>query len=545
MNYLRITFFTLIVFLSLSVCSKDIGQVDSLQETVLNIYDDLLRTTVRVEVGSSGASAVLVSEDGYILTAAHVMDAVGGEETEVRLHDGSTYTAKCLGKDDLGDYGLMKIQTSKKLPYAPMGKVSALGKDDACLMFGHPATSEKERPAIGRIGFYEGINNDGYLKTSCIMMPGDSGGPIFNLKGELIGICSYINRGLNMNFYASIDNVKKNWERLVAGEVINIGEFHYDFSIAAAPENQGSHVLKGGKGALLTVMHSKSEKYQQAVVSIESNKAGILNQTYGTIFRSNGYVLAKSSEINDADLYCTLFNGERYEAKLLGRDEANDVVVLKINPSQKIESISINSDKELAVGYFVTTVLPGSESNSLVGIVGLDTRKILNKDTGFFGIQFSSREDLLLSYVDPYGAAAKGGLRNGDVITSFDKQKVQTRSDFYKYLPDTRPNQKVLIGVQRGGVEKELEVVLGKRRTLGNHPASASESNTVRDGFPNAFTHDIPILPTQCGTPVVNLEGEVIGINIARKNRVSTLAIPLGHLNQIVQNIINETGHKM
>ena len=55
----------------------------------------------------------MISEDGYILTAAHVVDAVGGKKAKVRLYDGTVYTAVCMGKENTSDYGLMKLNLLK------------------------------------------------------------------------------------------------------------------------------------------------------------------------------------------------------------------------------------------------------------------------------------------------------------------------------------------------------------------------------------------------------------------------------------------------
>ncbi len=534
-SHLKKTVLLLTVMASFGSFSQSGQRVEQLQETVLTIYDELLGLTVRVEVGSSGASAVVVSEDGYLLTAAHVIDAVGGEDVEVRLHDGSVYTAQCLGKSELGDYGLMKIEPKRKLAYAKLGTASDLVKDDACLMFGHPSTSEKDRPAIGRIGFYKGKTFDGYLKTTCIMMPGDSGGPLFNLKGELIGVCSYINENYEMNFYPSIDNVKKNWDKLIAGEIFEVGESRFNFFTTDAPEKQGPYVLKGGKRALLEKLKFKSAAYESAVVSLESKVDDRRNKTYGTIYDDKGYIIAKSSEVGEVDVSCTLDNGETYAVQIIGRDVPNDLAILQIKPKRKLNFIDLKNNAPLEVGQFVTTVIP-NENNVLVGILGLGTRNITTKDTGFLGIGFAQNNELAVADIEPNGPAARYGLQNGDIIISYEGNNIQKRSDFVKFLPDTRPNQKVIIGVLRNGEKKNVEVILGKRGETSNH-ARVIATNKIRDGFPNAFTHDIPIKPNQCGTPVVNLNGDVIGINIARRNRTCTLAIPLEKVNEVVRKI--------
>ena len=520
-------------------------KVAQIQQQISKIYDKLLQSTVRVSVGNSGASAVLISEDGYILTAAHVIDAIGDVEGEVRLHDGSVYNAKCLGKDVAKDYGLMKIEPTKKLVFSKMGTASNLAKDEACLMFGHPASSEDDRPAIARIGFYKGINDNDYLKTTCVMMPGDSGGPLFDLNGYVVGICSYINRGLDQNYYPSVDNVKKNWEKLIKGEVFNNTKMTYGNTITEAPDKGKPYVLEGGKKTLVNVLSEQKDNYAKALVRIKSILNDKNNSSQGTIISKKGYIVAKSSEIGNTNIYCTLYDDSQVKAKIIGRDKANDLVVLKINTSKKLQPINLNKSSKVETGQLLGTVV---DNGAIVfpGILGLETREITSKDKGFLGIYFAQQPNVVIENVLENGAAQKAGLQSGDQIISFNTITINKRQDLLKALHKTKPEQEVNITYIRNDIESEVEVILGKRTSNNqhrhrHHPADYTKTNDVKDGFPQAFTHDMPLEKEQSGTPVFNLKGEIIGINIARRNRTSSLAIPTEHIVAIVKKILSGT----
>jgi serine protease Do len=517
-------------------------RVKDIQQQISKIYDKLLQTTVRVEVRNSAASAVLVSTDGYILTAAHVIKAVGDEYANVRLHDGSTYRARCLGANENKDYGLMKIEPKGKLIFSKMGNASRLVKDEACIMFGHPASKEESRPAIGRIGFYKGKNENDFLKTSCIMMPGDSGGPLFNLEGELMGVCSYINKGVEDNFYPSVDNVKKDWDKLIKGEKLQPKKgIDYGTSIQEAPSEEKRYVLKGGKNTLIKVLTNKSHKIKEAVVSIRSSEGAANQLTLGTIIDDNGYVVSKSSEITNDQIDVVLYNGQNVSAKIIGRDKENDIAILKITASKNLKGIRLESPSNIKKGKLLAAVT-GSSSINWSGILGLESRKIITNDKGFLGIQLAEQESAVVDYVLQDGAAYKYGIEAQDKIIKFNDSPVSNRQSLRRTLSKTEPDQKVQITVLRDNQEKQISVVLGKKSSHRHrhHPADYTKINKRSDNFPCAFTHDMPLEVSQCGSPVINLEGEVIGINIARQNRTSTLAIPLNHMNKVVKQILKD-----
>ncbi|MFS4455669.1 trypsin-like peptidase domain-containing protein [Maribacter sp. 2304DJ31-5] len=518
------------------------NQAKQIQNRILELYDKLLEPTVRVQVGSMWASAVVVSEDGYILTAGHVIDAVEGKETNVTLSDDTVYKAICLGKDVDADYGLMKIETTKKLAFAEMGNADGLAKDETCLMFGHPETSEKGHPAIGRIGFYKGINKGDYLKTSCLMMPGDSGGPLFDLNGKLIGICSYIDSGLGENYYASIKNVKKNWNKLIEGKTFNNAQEYYDDSIMEAPIKNKPYVLKGGKKTLVKLLANHKNKIYRSIVTIESRVNEETVSTQGTIFNDVGYIVAKSSQIGDANVYCTLSNAQKIDAKVIGRNEDNDLVVLKIESPEKLQAINLGDQKEIKPGQLLGTI---SNNDNIIwaGMLGLGSRKISSKETGYLGIQFKESNNVIVESIVKNGPAEKAKLKAGDKIIAFNNTKIPTIEDLIEKLSKTRPNETVKITILRKEKEKKLDVVMGRRNPNVNseyseHPADQVKVSKIRDGFTKAFTHDMPLKLNHCGTPVFNLKGEVYGINIARKGRTCSLAIPSKQIEEIINTIL-------
>ena len=162
-------------------------------------------------------SGVLVSEDGLILTAAHVLQAVG-EEFSVILSNGDKVKAKSLGRAYGRDAAIGKITEPGKFPFVPRAKAGAFEVGDWALAMGHPGGYEVDRTAPLRLGRVLHKDMDGFIVTDCTLSGGDSGGPLFNLNGEVIGIHSSIGWRVAENRHVPMEAFEKNWDRLMKGD---------------------------------------------------------------------------------------------------------------------------------------------------------------------------------------------------------------------------------------------------------------------------------------------------------------------------------------
>ena len=162
-------------------------------------------------------SGVLVSEDGLILTAAHVLQAVG-EEFEVILSNGDRVKAKSLGKAYGRDAALGKITEPGKFPHVARARAGELEVGDWALAMGHPGGYEVDRSAPLRLGRVLHKDVDGFIVSDCTLSGGDSGGPLFNLEGKVIGIHSSIGWRIAENRHVPMEAFEKNWDRLMKGD---------------------------------------------------------------------------------------------------------------------------------------------------------------------------------------------------------------------------------------------------------------------------------------------------------------------------------------
>jgi serine protease Do len=183
----------------------------------------LTPTIVNIAVGESQGSGVIISPDGYVLTAAHVAVApdVG---CRITLHDGREVAGRTLGMNKGIDAGLVKIvgqlpdtESPAKWPYAPMGSVSQLSNGAWCLAFGHPGGFQDGRRPVVRCGRVLSMNRRA-LQTDCVLVGGDSGGPLFDMDGEVIGIHSRIGADISKNLHVPVNTYRAHWDRLAKGE---------------------------------------------------------------------------------------------------------------------------------------------------------------------------------------------------------------------------------------------------------------------------------------------------------------------------------------
>ena len=213
----------LVVVLSLASASAELT-LEKLRER-----QKQMRTTARVAMpavvgiefpntGGSG-SGVFVSEDGLVLTAAHVSGESGRDVTVIML-GGERLPGKTLGAYRSLDAGMIQVQVkNRSFPHVPLGDTAALKQGQWCLSMGHPGGFVKERTPPLRLGRLLSLDENGFLLTDSTLVGGDSGGPLLGLEGRLIGIHSSIGISLAENRHVPISTFKDQWKLMKAGEI--------------------------------------------------------------------------------------------------------------------------------------------------------------------------------------------------------------------------------------------------------------------------------------------------------------------------------------
>lgn len=197
---------------------QSLDELLALESQQAKVAEKVKQVTVNVQQGNSQGSGVIISEDGYVLTAAHVAGKPNLDATVV-LSNGRRYRAKTLGMNRNVDAGLLKItdEPAEGWPHASIGESGRLAEGSWCVAVGHPGGWQEKRGSVVRVGRVLAML-PGTIVTDCSLIGGDSGGPLFDLSGRLIGIHSRIGAEVTENMHVPVDEFTKNFERLVSGE---------------------------------------------------------------------------------------------------------------------------------------------------------------------------------------------------------------------------------------------------------------------------------------------------------------------------------------
>jgi len=230
-------------FLFSGKAPADISQLKFLEKRSAELMDELLPAIVNVQVGAAQGSGVVVSRDGYVLTAAHV---IGRQNLNARIKfpDGREVSAKTLGLNRGVDSGMLKITEPGNYPYVEIGESSGMKNGQWVLAIGHPGGWDEKRGLVLRVGrlLYK---NPTVLRTDCVLVGGDSGGPLFDFEGRVIGIHSRIGNALWDNFHVPIDTFSEDWDQLVASKIVGASTKAYIGLSLSGDTNQVSEVAPG------------------------------------------------------------------------------------------------------------------------------------------------------------------------------------------------------------------------------------------------------------------------------------------------------------
>ncbi len=529
-----------------------------LEETIHKAVEKAYAASVRMwgfdavkQMQTSGQfSGVVVSAEGHILTAAHV--TIPGNTYKVMFPDGTTYIARGLGEIELAgnrsvpDVAMMKIMGDFKGPYAEMGWSSSLKKDEPCISIAYPESLNQPLPAV-RLGRIADLNNKfGFIQSTCIMEPGDSGGPLFDYFGRVIGLHSAIDISESDNFEIPVDLYRKYWTALNKEETYEaypssedpVGKDPLAAEITAIPglekpERSFTGLASELKGCSLLIESTINGAAQRVQGTLFSLEGLALDKKYG-----NGSILiSKSSLVGEGPV--AELKGKKVAAKVLLRDKENDLVLLSLSSAQKegIKSAQLGSDtlRFEQLGRFLISPLRGDTCKvSVLSSREFSLPKI--SSSAYLGVEIGLKQGwVTLMDIKPGSPASENDLKQGDQVLNLNGVNIETPEDFAGTLHKCWPDDKITIKIMRPDSSRGGDITLVKDIILRvqpqhhfNHPAElfAGGKSIRRDGFVRVFVHDAILRPEQCGGPVFDANGHFYGINIARYSRTSSVVIP-------------------
>ncbi len=317
-----------------------------------------------------------------------------------------------------------------------------------------------------------------------------------------------------------------------------------------------SPTLTIGKNALSvqSALQPIADQVSGSVVQIVSQFDRV---SLGTVVTADGLVIAKYSELTKA-FDVVLPDGTKLTGRLIGIHPRNDLALIQIAASD-LTAIKFRQFDSAQAGSFVVSV--GNENRTVgFGLVTsapqtLALKQPECKDCVDLGATVSAFPVFRLSQVPqdennptsvqsglevfrvyPRTVSESTGLLVGDLIQSINGHRLESRTRLNEIASDLKIGQTL-----------EFEVIRDGKRISLSHKIRNIAPRTVHDrwgggpfserrfGFGDVIIHDSNLLPENCGGPLVNLEGQVIGINIARSMRVATFAIPLDDVYRFVK----------
>ena len=279
--YRMLLFFSFLLSVGAKVESdiqpKTLTEFSELSQQIREVLPKIKAATVCLDLGAGmSGSGVIVSSDGLILSAAHVTQEVG-KEFEVIFEDGRRVPAVGLGMDTSNDASMGEITLKGEYPYVDLSEIQNVGQ--YVLSLGHSGGFDKERGLVLRLGRVTELSDTSAM-SDCSLIGGDSGGPLFDLEGNLIGIHSRVGSVTNSNTHIPTHVFTQQWDQLKSGELMGDGTF-------------------ANAGITFLGMRLLSQEEKLVVIEVEkASKADETGITEGDVLLSvNGKAVASEGDI--------------------------------------------------------------------------------------------------------------------------------------------------------------------------------------------------------------------------------------------------------
>ncbi len=372
-------------------------------------------------------SGVIVSPDGHIVTNHHVID--GAEGIKVDLNDGRSFDAKVIGSDKPSDLALLKINAGN-LPVLPLGDSDRVKVGDVVLAIGNPLGIGQTvtMGIISAKGRQTGLSNgsfEDFLQTDAAINQGNSGGPLVNTNGELIGINSQI--------------------LSPSGGSIGLG-FSIPSNMARSVMDQLTRTGKVRRGQLGIVV--------QKVSSDIASSLGLKDAGGVIISQVQAGSAAERAGLRQGDIIITL-NGVAVDKPNSFRNQ-----VANTPPGTDIRLTILRDNREQQIsarlGEFRPEAADADESvgsngrdKGTTGKLGIGIEPLTPEVRSQLGLP-AGTQGVLVREVDPIGPAADAGIERGDVIEQANQRPVSSAADV-KSAVERSGNRPALLLINRRG----------------------------------------------------------------------------------------------
>lgn len=374
---------------------------------------------------TSVGSGFILSSDGYILTNSHVVD--GADAVTVRLQDRRTLTAEVIGTDPTYDIAVLKVDAGGALPAVSIGNSHSLRPGQWVLAIGSPFGFDYTvtQGIVSAIGRNLGERDQAYtsfIQTDVPINRGNSGGPLFNLQGQVVGINSQIYSSTGsyagVSFSIPIDVAMNAVQQIKTVGYVTRGQL----GLMVSPLTDD--VVKG-----LKLDNSNGAIVAEVTAGSPAEKAGM--QAGDIVLKYNGQSINQGSDL----------------PPLVGLSKPGSKATLEILRDGKRQSVPVvvgeaPRDENATVGSPELAARRGGAS-----ALGLSVRDLDSAARSQMGLK--AGEGVEINQISGQ-VAASAGLRQGDIILRVGQQRVGSAAAFKTAVQGVKPGDTVLLLVRRG-----------------------------------------------------------------------------------------------
>lgn len=286
-----------------------------------------------------------------------------------------------------------------------------------------------------------------------------------------------------------------------------------------------------------------SESVKPSVAQVLSGGRPV---SLATVVSSDGYLLTKRSELSNDPIRVRLSDNRMYPARVASVRRQNDLALLRVDADVSFQPISFVDSKPAIASFLISTGRTGQPIG--IGVLGVPARRI-EKDA-ILGVRLRDNDQgrPIVRDVIPNSGADTAGIVPGDMIVAINGRRESNASGVILKLREMFPGENVRLTIERSTELTGLQTLemdakihdINMLRESENDSRVNGPRNVRLNGFERVLQHDTVLDPDECGGPLLDTAGNVIGINIARAGRVVSYALPSSLVMREVQDMLRE-----
>jgi S1-C subfamily serine protease len=298
---------------------------------------------------------------------------------------------------------------------------------------------------------------------------------------------------------------------------------------AQTSQAQFAPLARRDNASMMNLVRPVAEKISGSVVQVYSGDRPV---ALGTIVAEDGFILTKRSELSGDPIRVRLNDGQLLPARVAAVRRSNDLAMLRIEGDLTLKPAEFAGEVP-PVASFVISV--GRKSTPIgLGVIGAKPRRISHQGRLGVLLQDDRTGRAMVRGVFPDSGAEAAGIKKGDLIVAINGREERSRLGVIETLRGMFPGESVRLTITRNDPVKDSTTmdVDASIRDLNVMRESESDArvngprNVRLSGFDQVMQHDTVLDPDECGGPLMDTQGNVIGINIARAGRVVSYALP-------------------